>query len=558
MTNMIHPELRAYVATCIALTRSVYIHSTTVAKQTLHFFQTDPNYRQYNITCTSRYDHPYYLHLMGESMLGIEEDIIIHSLDTDTDIILTPLTLVDHPKTRASLIQNKDFFYKAVSAIGDMGHQRLMGILYPITKVESLYDGQILYYDSSLVESSEYSLISELQTWIVTTLHRWTNSGYIATGRLYASALMGILYVNMVGAIMNIRDSKCKTPEVHTFYIDRWLSDYGIGDYLQNIPTAIKYRIYRNIEHLDYLKGSQKALEWWQDLLFADTVLQLRTYRHAPLYGASDYPITVVESTNGVPTRHLNAKAFSELLTDMDIPTGEVDVWNAWTYGQHLDMAGQVTVSTRSTAPLHWHSLEESMVHFWGWLSIQGNYQGSIQVTTEDDTVILMSIMDAFLYYWYSTHNTLTITLPGIPVVGSPCQPTVPSLLTIDTFPSVAEAMYQERELTSYLYQSEYGQNQTIIDIHTSYLTKTYVLDTSIDVWMRARNITPLVTKDKQQALINIATQYLFTNYYLQVSSRDDLTGILDKVGNYSTHTSIDNANDQHALQPPLFNLTEV
>lgn len=183
--------------------------------------------------------------------------IVVKSCDTLENIEFTVDTLVSH-KATAMAYEPGDALYSAL--ISDFMDYELLikGISHPvdITKSISAKDGTILTYNTSLVEESEISIIQELQTLIDNSKFRWTVPGYFLLDELYNPALESILYIHLPSIIENLRLSRCKTHEAHSWHIKQYLASHcDLDIYFNYLTREQALFLYRNIRYIQRYAG---------------------------------------------------------------------------------------------------------------------------------------------------------------------------------------------------------------------------------------------------------------------------------------------------------------
>ncbi|MHC1955455.1 hypothetical protein, partial [Escherichia coli] len=105
----------------------------------------------------------YYLHLAGQRHEW-DKPIYITSLDTQEQIELTTANLSRHKKTSNVFRSNGEYIEELIRTYPDYAIY-IRGVFNPvdINYAIRVADCSILYYDSSLVESQETSLMSRLE-----------------------------------------------------------------------------------------------------------------------------------------------------------------------------------------------------------------------------------------------------------------------------------------------------------------------------------------------------------------------------------------------------------
>lgn len=205
----------------------------------------------------------YYSHLAGEYH---DTDTMMHVTSLDTmEVIEFSKEMLHLHKATASAYQYGTRQYKELVDKYSAQERLILGILYPcdIDAAIAAPDNAILMWPAHLVESNEYSLISKLGDWINRYQTRWDNAQYNITDELYKATQLGIMYVNLVPAILNLRLAACRTNEAHSFHVFHYLASHGFNEYFfQFFTTKQSLFFYRNIAYIEHNSGSRDNLNW--------------------------------------------------------------------------------------------------------------------------------------------------------------------------------------------------------------------------------------------------------------------------------------------------------
>lgn len=179
------------------------------------------------------------------------------------------------------------YYYKELVERYPEFESLILGILYPV-KLElaiGAKNGEILYCGgykkdyvdedktigyvradfmvaNGVIEDQEINFIPKLQTWIDKYLFRWSNREYALTDDLYVAASLSVMYLQMVGVMMNIRLENCHTPYVHSFHIRQYLDSHGeLGHVIAHLPMQSLLWLYRNLQYCEANTGKQSVFE---------------------------------------------------------------------------------------------------------------------------------------------------------------------------------------------------------------------------------------------------------------------------------------------------------
>lgn len=277
MINQFDPHYGVYLEKVFTLAKTLVIKSEIVAD----LMNQKDQARGHSVNLHEPTTWRYYMNVCGQYHPLDEKDlggkIKIISMDTLEEIEFTTVNLRKHTTTRKEY-QYGTRKYEELIANYPQYETLILGILYPadMNTAVAAKDGAILSYPPDLVEFNEYSFIADLQKWIDTYKLRWTNSQYQNSDAYYFMANLGVMYLNLVPAIITIRKRKCKTNEAHSYHVRQYLASHGfLDDYLDVLTTRQALRFYMNINYLERNIGKMDNFRW--------LIREVMTERRLPL-----------------------------------------------------------------------------------------------------------------------------------------------------------------------------------------------------------------------------------------------------------------------------------
>lgn len=207
-------------------------------------------------------DWKYYKTLAGEYH-RTHKVMTVVSLDTLDEIVFNKENLAIHRATAKAYEYGSNYYKDLLNQYPDQ-EDLILGILNPIDKNLAINspDGTILYYDKSLVEPQERTLILSLQRWLYNAISRWDMKGYNFTDEFYPAAHLAVIFANVPTEIINIRLQACGTREVHSFHIREYLaSNGGLDRYIPFLTLKQQLFLYRNLNYLYKNVGTTETFE---------------------------------------------------------------------------------------------------------------------------------------------------------------------------------------------------------------------------------------------------------------------------------------------------------
>lgn len=228
----------------------------------------------------------YYVNLAGE--YHITDTVMeIISLDTLEEVEFSKEVLNEklvtgsykHAKTREAYRVGSRYYQALVKLFPDQ-EDVIMGILMPCDLEEALdaAEGAILRYDPLLVEPQEYSLIKDLEIHIQNHMERWYVDAYRKTDNNFLTAYHANVYTTLIPKLLNLRDARRHTYEVHSFHVKMFLRSYmGLDRFYDQLTQEQRMYLYRNLPRLAYYMGHTEQ--------FTELIEHILTKRSIPISG---------------------------------------------------------------------------------------------------------------------------------------------------------------------------------------------------------------------------------------------------------------------------------
>lgn len=407
----------------------------------------------------------YYLNLSGEYH-PLDTVMTVTSLDTQEEISFTKDNLRIHRATARAYVYGTRKYLELVARYPTQV-ALINGVLYPVDIDYAIDadDGTILGWPADLIEVNEYTLMERLQEWVHNMRARWWNPQYGVSDELYLPAFLGILYLGLVPAILNLRLESCKTNEAHSYHVREYLGSHGIPDeYLVFLTTKQALWLYRNIAYIERNSGQQNVFEWCTEHIMTERRLPLD--RYVMRHDLSEMPDAIT------PTL-----AFERTSVNMDFVAGNDPVI---TLGQLLnkerslalqnpiyvdedqsEINEQLTTSTANVLPTKVlesqmvdysdstpHTLEDTLLNHWIFLaSKSGYYTPYIRVTdAKTGEPIPMTVKEAVVFMIYAVCKSELVTPIDIPLIAARRVQRIPTP-SVDELYSVCDHSIVPREV---------------------------------------------------------------------------------------------------------------
>jgi len=438
----------------------------------------------------------YYLNISGQYH-PVDVPMYIISMDTLEVIKFTIENLILNPAT-AKAYQYGTRHYKVLLTQYPDQELLIKGILYPIdiNKAIAATDGTILGYPLHLVEPNEYSLISNLQKWIYGYKIRWTNVQYGISDVLYPATALGIMYLNLLPAILTYRLQACKSNEAHSFHVRQYLASHNLlNDYIDHMTLSQGLFFYRNIAYIERNAGKKAVFDWLTHNIMTVRNLPLTEYTmHHDLTNLSDniYPEIVFYRKSLNEKHDLSRQRILTLSEVLDIENKVVSDNKKHNEQNILSIEEQMENATSSIIPTKIlessvidesnsepYSLNEILINQWIYLASIGKYVAYVNVINpKTNSLLTLSALDAFILAWYVFCNSIGINVLTIPkAVAIRVQrilPTASTIVTADEIMTMVDSKRVDRTLAVELLSLQ-PKIDTLISIDAFYILCTKI-----------------------------------------------------------------------------------
>jgi hypothetical protein len=377
----------------------------------------------------------YYLHVSGVYHYD-DTMMTVISLDTLEVVNFTKDNLQFHRTTAKTYAYGGQYYKELVNRYPNQ-ERLILGILHPcnIDAAISARNGTILSYPPQLVEEHEYSLINNLQEWIYSYLSRWDNPQYGLSDNLYSTTMLGILYINMVASIINLRLRACKTNEVHSYHLRQYLASHGLLDvYLMYLTRSQALWLYRNIAYIERNSGKQEVFEWLTEHIMTSRGLPLAEYqmRHdlqdmpgnlKPEISFKKIPLNTKTNYDMKDTFTLTQVMDKEDFLARDNTKYRDSEQRVAARVMEYSLANELKTKLLESSIIDFtgserYTLADILLNHWLWLSHLDHYRAFISVTSPlTGEALVMTARDAFVFYTYATCVNMNITLVRLPKV---------------------------------------------------------------------------------------------------------------------------------------------
>lgn len=436
----------------------------------------------------------YYLNLAGRYHPR-DEVIYVTSLDNLERITFDRNTLEDHPATLEAYRFGSRYYTELNTLHPDM-EQFILGCLYPVDFAYAIEakDGSVLSYPKHLVEENEESLIPNIERWINEFNIRWNNTQFNVTDSLYAAAFMGLLYLNMVPVIINLRLQACKTREAHSYHIRQYLASHGFLDtYIDYLNLKQRLFLYRNIRYIQRNNGKRETFAWLVEKLLTERKIPLA--EHTMKHNVEDIA-TQLYPEIGFRRKNINSiyspNALTRPVITLDEMLSKEENLAVGNRTYTLDSIDRIESSFKNSlsSVVATKVLESSMVDFtdsdiysltdirlsnWLLSASLEKYDAIISfkepITSVDKT---LTAFDAYIYWFYCYCKSLDIHLVEIPelLVYKAAQPDVVPRTELEEL--VDQAFVTPNQIDEILATHSPISNMVSVSSFTSFVNNAY------------------------------------------------------------------------------------
>lgn len=379
----------------------------------------------------------YYLNVCGKYHPS-DTVITITSLDNQAQITFDKLTLDQHPITKENYRYDTRYYRELITKYPDQV-MFINGCLYPADMTYAIEspDGSVLAYPSHLVEEHEETLIRNIESWITKYKARWNNKQFALSDNQYLHAHLGLMYLNLVPVIINLRLEACKTNEAHSFHVRQYLASHGSLDvFLDNLTLKQALFLYRNICYIERNNGRKEILSWLIEKLLTDRNIPIAEYsmRHEVSNLTTNYHAETKfrrknlnniysGGTNGYKSIDLNSMLLKERPLTVGNPDYIDEEFNRIDRKFQNSLSGVVATkvlesSIIDTTGSDVYPLIEYQLNHWAYLSSISVYKANVTFNEpRTGEEITLSTLDAFIYYFYLVCKSVDVKLTDIPKV---------------------------------------------------------------------------------------------------------------------------------------------
>ncbi len=546
----------------------------------------------------------YYLNISGEYHKS-DTQMFIQSLDTQETILFSKDNLSANIATQESYMYGTSYYNSLVAKYPSQ-ELLILGILYPvdINFAIDAKDRQILNYPKYLVEDQEYTLMRDLQTWVYNFNSRWDVPAFNYSDTLYAAAQLGIMYLNVVPKILNLRIARCKTIEAHSYHVNTYLASHNnLNVYIDYLTLKQKLFLYRNIVYLQKRSGFTSSFDTLVQKMLTDIGMPLHEANVKKLTADPDtftsMPVISTKSINGIPSFNNKTEYSLGEIIDKELPMAYD---NAFYYQKNSKvMSDKLTYtlnnfyktkillsSVVNLDNLTGTNLEEVLFSNLVYLSYFNKFNATVNLNLGNNVIVSMSGLEAVYLMIYINCKIAGFTLDKLPFIyiskallfDRPALSDVlylidPGFISINTVYSDVVSTLPTSQIVNSINQfNTYGKaiftaitNQMLYTSNISSSTKramtAQVIDrfygdfklgpTDINVtyatWLNSKgiyldNYKPNSLNDLYTSLFLAATGYDITSEHALARTQKAVMSVINNLSSYSIQTIYDTVSD--------------
>lgn len=498
---MSQAQYKIYLGKVFSLAKTLVVKSSAAARA----INTELVRLQHTINENDPASWKYYLHLNGEYHYT-DREMKITSLDTQSEITFNKAALGIHLATAREYASGGQYYKTLVSQFPDQ-EDLIRGILNPVDIATAIAaeDGQILYYDPTLVEENEENLIPKLEQWCKDFSRRWFVKAYTLVDDMYVASHLSAMYLLIPVVVTSIRAANCHTNYAHSFHIREYLNSHQyLGDEVDYLTTKQRLWLYRQIRFLERNAGKQST--------FKELVQNLLTERNLPLsewnmrHDLSKMPdeelgprgsfyrdsLNMDQSIAGVETRNITEMLEAEIPlarnNERAIQDNATEIRKKIEYSQSDFLKTKVLESSvLDLSDAGYFSLADTMLNHWLYLSQVGRYTAVISVENPSNGGnLVLSAKEAFIVFLYVFNKSMGIELVDVPVLQAnnvrklttPLRPEIEGMIDKRLRNRhVVDAMYKAIDLIPPIISTE-AFNRTVAKIHEGLQTHRWIWTT--------------------------------------------------------------------------------
>jgi len=209
-----------------------------------------------------KHEWKYYMNMSGIKHFS-NNDIYVYVKEENSEMLLTKDLLATYNITRSELIK-QDLTYKELLVKYPDDESYIKGMLFPVDIDTAIAadDGDILNYNSNLVENQELDIIRKLSLHIKGYLYRWHIRDYTIVDELYIPAMLTTIYNSLPAKLMNIRLDNIGTNKVCSYHMNNFFgSNMNIEKEASLLNNKSRMWLYNNLKYIMHHTGENKTLK---------------------------------------------------------------------------------------------------------------------------------------------------------------------------------------------------------------------------------------------------------------------------------------------------------